>query len=77
MNKELRKENDKLKKYIEDLGTIENGEKAILNQLFKDMTIKDFNTSALLYVLRVNCYANFVITEEVKEFLVEKGAKYE
>lgn len=75
--KALLKENEQLRKFIESQSKIEEAEKYILSQLYKNMTIVPSNNE-YIYTLRINMMLKeFVITQPVVVYLKSKGVKDE
>jgi hypothetical protein len=73
--KVLLKENEQLRKFIEDQSKIEETEKYILSQLYENMTIVPSNNE-YIHTLRVNMMLKeFVITQPVVLYLKSKGVK--
>ena len=72
--KELLKENEQLREFIESQSKIEEAEKYILSQLYENTTIVP-SDNEYIHTLRVNMIKEFVITQPVVVYLKSKGVK--
>ena len=75
--KELLKENEQLRKFIENQSKIEKGERYILERLYKDMIIISTINNPISELKIEFGIKRFFITQDVKDYLREKGVKYE